>query len=175
MFDCAFIHAVQRQFHSRYAIFARTVAYVDLVMANNERKVYRFLMSEAAKRIIRAFDKTKTPAERAKLAEEAGNNFTLRAPPKTSTLEHKVEAGRKGRKTQKYKDYVKRRHLIIKGTAECVPASKRKKPSEKPINEERATTILTIDSDIRSAKGKVSFRASKVRPSRIKDIEEVTA
>jgi hypothetical protein len=168
MFNCAFIQAVRRLFNSKHAIFTRTLAYVDLVMDGKERKVYRFELSEQAKRIIRAFDRTKTIAERRALAAKAGTAFVLRAPHAYMRLDAKRLRAKKDRRKVK-------RRIVLKGTAACVPNDKKRPPFEKKpiLRPDSNPNIMTL-SDVRSAKGRIQFRIGDIVESKSSTKEEVT-
>lgn len=160
MFECAFIQSVRRLYDSKHAVFARTMAYVDLVMDGDKRKVYRFTLSTQAIRIIKSFDKTKTDEERAALAAKAGTNFILRAPSISKTFDMKSKVER-------------RRRLLIKGTATCESASetrrdrkareeKNAKQREYMARKKKVERSFLQLSDVRNASGLIKFQVGKI-------------
>jgi hypothetical protein len=159
-FECAFVQAARRLHGAQHAIFSKSVAYVDLVMDMDERKVYRFDLSAGASRTIQALDKTKTDAERQELAAKAGSAFVLRAPSDSFKLDARRDQSTKSRRR-------KRRQLLMRGTAVCVGKKKRtSKPVEKARNKYGASIIEV--SDQRDATGLIQFKVGKVKPSKLK-------
>lgn len=167
MFGCAFIQAVRRLYGSKHAVFARTIAYVDLIMDGKPRKVYRFDLSLQAKRIIQSFDKAKTLEERAKLVSQAGTNFVLRAPSKSKTF------GYKSKKQKEFIDRRRRRRLLIKGKATCKGSSKpraereaKERKDDKQLKKQAKVDRNFLQlSDVRNATGLIKFQVGKIRPS----------
>jgi hypothetical protein len=169
MFNCAFIHAVRRVYGSQHAIFTKSVAYVDMVLEDGVRRVYRFILTDGARRLIVQFDKAKNKAE--KLRElPNGVILALRRPSASKRLDAKSAINRR-------RDRRKGSKLLIRGEATCTPeASKKKLQKRQKRAEQLAQTkrskhgsVVLEMSDVRNAHGLIRFEASKVRPSHIKN------
>jgi hypothetical protein len=169
MFDCAFIHAVKRAYGATSAIFTKSIAYVDMVMGDSVRKVYRFILTDAARRLIVRFDKAKNDPKILHGLPD-GHVFVLRRPLSSKSLDAKKNENKK-------RDRSKPSRMLIRGEATCTPeASKKKLASRRKRSEQLAQvrrdkhgSIMMEMSDVRNAHGLIRFEASKVRPSHVKD------
>jgi hypothetical protein len=81
--NCALVHTVRRQHGAQMAIFWKNVAYVDMIDADGVRRVFRFKVTKAARKLITDFDHGEP--------FEIGRAILLEAPSKNQTL----KAGRK--------------------------------------------------------------------------------
>lgn len=178
IFACAFVQAVKRTHRAEHAIFTRTVAYVDLIVDNKPRAVYRFVLSAAARRVIEQFDKTKTAAERKALAEKAGSTFTLKQPNRSQSLNGLRDASTKSRKQRQAS-----RTILVKGEAVCAPrktkvaaarAAKKASAAEMLKNRRKYGASILELSDLRNATGRVQFKVGKVNESIIPKADKAT-
>ena len=160
IFECAFIQATRRLYGTEHAIFTRTVAYVDLVMEDGIRRVYRFELSNAARKAIKRFDKAKNAVERQALAARAGTAFVLREPSEG----RKLESIR--RRSREHLVRKRRRRLLVKGQAVCVRPKKGPKDQVRVAKQKKREYTMLELSDVRNATGRIQFRAN-VAPSKL--------
>jgi hypothetical protein len=117
---CVFARACRRMFHATKVLIFRTVAYVELPNEDGSRRVERFVVGPAMRDLIEAFDRGEG------VIPSAG--FTLRAPPKSETLEGlRKEAHRqlqRQRKDTRPKLIGRARQVKVAASAPITPASK---------------------------------------------------
>lgn len=98
--NCAFSRACQRMYGSRVVLFFGTVAYVDLLDENGEKKIHRFVIDRKAQEFIKAFDAGE---------DVRPGGFRLSPPPPSSTLD--------GCATRSKKLKARIRSALLKGEA----------------------------------------------------------
>lgn len=171
MFNCAFVQAVRRLYGATHAIFTKTVAYVDLILEDGIRRVYRFSLSHSARNVIVSFDTAVTDQQRAAVALKNGN-FVLHAPTKSKTLEGMRTRNSANRKKRKQRE---NRRLFIRGEAVCVRGKKaqpKPPPAKTPPPLEKGDPIQVLElTDVRLGTGKIQFQIGAVKPSALKNAE----
>jgi hypothetical protein len=127
-YNCALSQCCQRMYGSQSAIFAASVAYVDMLNEKGDRVIMRFILSKDARRVIRDNDARRQVKPRAIL---------LLAPSKGDTIKYRREHSRKRRQSAAYatKDRARRN-------------ATRARPAKR-----RAPVYLARDASIRSAAG----------------------
>ena len=79
--NCVFANACRRLFDSTFVLFAKSVAYVELVGQNGVRRIERYQVDPEMRRLIEAFDRGEPFSDQAA--------FVLRKPRPSYTLEGK--------------------------------------------------------------------------------------
>ncbi len=130
---CVFARACRRAFHSEHVLFWRTVAYLDLPGTDGKRTVFRFNLSDEARKTIADFDMNKP------VLPEQG--VMLCAPLPSVTL------GKKDEYRRRYAE--KTRRAIINGEY---------KPEKSP---QKAPRKLLELADVRLGTGRVQFRRKR--------------
>ena len=97
--NCVFVHSVKRQFGSQMVIFWKNICYGDMLDEDGVRRVFRFIVTKQATKMLAAFDQGKP--------FPVGTAISLKPPKPAQTL--KANRRRTQRKKAETKTYVDRR------------------------------------------------------------------
>lgn len=138
--QCVFAKACRRSFGASKAMIWKSVAYVEMPMANGNKRVERYLLSKDVRKKIETFDRhgTMLPA----------GGFTLKAVPFKKTLEQQSKYLKAHREERK-------RHMSLFGTAPEVVTRGEIAKSRK--------TVRKIDFSVRRGTGKTNWTQGRQR------------